>query len=274
MAIRATFIHTIPTKGEYRSDPGHNHAFEDSFTRHLKSARMTSSFVQLGGDLRGYYAIPAGEGPFPGVLLYQEAFGVNDYIQSEVRRLAANGYAAIAPDFFRGKTFSYDEFPKLAPLLKSLTRETLMADIDAAIAYLDAQPNVKHESYGAVGFCLGGRLAAMSALYRPQRVTIGISFYGGGIAPDTPRFYPPLLDDLAQLEGELVLIYGADDDGITPAERARITEALSREKKRFTLSVYPGAPHGFASRDRDSYRPEQAEAAWAQTLEALARTIR
>ncbi len=233
-----------------------------------------AEFVPLGGDLRGYYAVPAGDGPFPAVLLYQEAFGVNDYVQSEVRRLAEHGYAALAPDLFRGETFGYDEWNKLEPKLRALTDDGLLADVRAAVAFLDAQPNLRHEAYGAVGFCMGGRLAVLTALALGERIAAAASFYGGGIAPDQPRFFQPLRDRLGEAKGELLLVYGADDEGIAPAEHARIAETLSAHKKRYELSVYPGAPHGFASRDRQSYRPEQAEAAWAQTLALFDRTLR
>lgn len=233
-----------------------------------------AEFVSLGGDRRGYYAKPAGNGPFPGVIVYQEAFGVNDYVQSEVRRLAEHGYAALAPDLFDGETFGYDAFEKVAPKLKAFTEDGLLAYVDASIAYLDAQPEVVHDRYGAVGFCMGGRLAVLSAIARPGKFAAASSFYGGGIAPDEPRYFTPLLDRLDAAAAELLLIYGADDGGITPAEHARIAERLSGGKKRYTLSVYPGAGHGFASRDRESYRGAQAEGAWAETLALFDRVLR
>jgi len=231
-----------------------------------------AEFVPLQGDARGYYACPSGDGPFPGVVLLQEAFGINDYIQSEVRRLAEHGYAGIAPDLFRGKTFSYDEFDKVAPMLQSLTDDGMIADVEACIAYLDAQTNVKHDRYGAVGFCMGGRLSFLCAV-EIDKVVAASSLYGGGIAPDKPRHFTPLLDRVPDVHAELLMIYGADDDGITPSEHARLAEALSKEKKRYELSVYPGAPHGFASKDRPSYRRDQAEAAWAETLALFDRTL-
>ncbi|HZX68248.1 MAG TPA: dienelactone hydrolase family protein [Candidatus Elarobacter sp.] len=232
-----------------------------------------AEFVPLGGDLRAFVALPDGAGPFPGVILIQEAFGVNDYIQSEVERLASHGYAAISPDIFRGKTFSYDDFSKIRPTLEALTDEGMIADIRACAAYLDAQPSVAHDKYGAVGFCMGGRLAYLSAV-EIDKVVAAASFYGGGIAPDEPRLWKPVIDRVSGVHAELLMIYGADDEGITPSEHGRVAEALSREKKRYEISVYPGAPHGFASKDRPSYRPEQAEAAWAEALALFDRTLR
>jgi carboxymethylenebutenolidase len=233
-----------------------------------------AEFVPLGGERRGYYAAPSGTGPFPGVLVFQEAFGVNEYIQSEVRRLAEHGFAAIAPDLFRGETYAYTDFAKVAPRLPSLTDELLTGEIDAALAFLDAQREVKKGTSGVVGFCLGGRAAVLTALARPERIAAAASFYGGGIAPEQPRFFTPLLDRLGPIRGELLLIYGADDESILPKEHATIAERLSTLKKRYTLTVYPGAPHAFASRGRDNYRPQQAEDAWSRTLALFDRTLR
>jgi carboxymethylenebutenolidase len=232
-----------------------------------------ADFVDLGEGRRGYVAIPAGSGPFPGVLVYQEAFGVNDYVQTEVRRLAEAGFAAIAPDLFRGKTFGYDDFTPIKPLLESLSDDAMLADVRAAVAFLDAHPAVRHERYGAVGFCMGGRLAVLTAIALGAKVAAASSFYGGNIAPDEQRFFVPLLEQLGNVQGELLLIYGSDDESIAPREQARIAERLSGAKKKFTLSVHPGAGHGFASRDRSSYCPAQAEAAWTETLALFSRAL-
>ncbi len=233
-----------------------------------------AEFVPLGGDLRGYYACPVGMGPSPGVVLFQEAFGINGYIESEVRRLAAHGFAAIAPDLFRGETFGYDEFDKVGPKLQALTDDGMLADVRAAIAFLDGQSEVKRGAVGCVGFCMGGRLAYLTATALGEKVAAAASFYGGGIAPDQPRHFAPILDRAGGVRGELLMIYGADDQGIAPSEHARLAEKLSELKVRYTLSVYPGAGHGFASRDRESYRAPQAEAAWAETLALFERTLR
>ncbi len=232
-----------------------------------------AEFVPTAGGKRGYYAVPGGDGPFRAVLLYQEAFGVNGYVQSEVRRLAEHGFAGLAPDLFDGEVFPY-EFDKVRPKLETLTDEILLDHVRAAIGFLDAQQNVVHDAYGAVGFCMGGRLAFLTAVSFRDKIAAASSFYGGGIAPDEPRMFKPLLDRVPDVHGELLLNYGADDEGITPQEHARLAEALSREKKRYTLSVYPGAPHGFASVDRAAYRREQAETAWAETLALFDRALR
>ena len=232
----------------------------------------THDFVPLAGDLRGFYAAPHGPGPFPGVLVYQEAFGVNEYVRSEVRRLAAHGYAAIAPDLFRGETYPYGDERAFAKL-RTLRDDALLADVRAAADFLQNRAEVRDAPFGAVGFCMGGRLAVLTAIALGDRIAAAASFYGGGIAPEQQRFFPPIVDRLPEAQAELLLIYGADDASIAPEEHARIAETLSRAKKRYTLSVYPDAGHGFASRDRESYRAEPAEGAWQETLALFARTL-
>lgn len=234
-----------------------------------------AEFVSLGGDLRGYYAAPAGAGPFPAVLLFQEAFGVNDYIQSEVRRLAQHGFAALAPDLFRGDTYDYTTHMNEAiGRLKTLKDDAMLADVDACTAFLAKQPEVKAGKLGAVGFCMGGRLAFLTATARAAKIAGAAAFYGGDISTEEGRNFKPLTDRAPQLSGELMLIYGAEDGSIDPQQHARIAEALSTNKKNYTLRVFPDAGHGFASRDRDSYRPAQAEEAWTEVLALLNRTLR
>jgi len=233
----------------------------------MNTERGRAEFVALDAERRGYLALPATAGPHPAILVYQEAFGVNRYIQSECERLARAGYAALAPDLFRGETFAYSDRPKVVEKLKSLTDEYFLGDVRSAVAYLDASNEVRHEAYGAVGFCMGGRLAVLTAIELRAKIAAAVSFYGGNIAPQTSRFgWPLLLDRLPEIEAAVLLLYGADDDTIAPEEHAKLAEALSSSKKRYALSVFPGAGHAFASVDRETYRPAVAEAAWREAL--------
>jgi carboxymethylenebutenolidase len=227
-----------------------------------------AGFVEIAGDLRGYYARPGGTGPFPGVLVFQEAFGVNEYIASEVRRLAAAGYAALAPDLFRGKVFEYSEsvMNEVFALLKMLSDDALLADVRAAIGFLRAQSEVEKQPLGTVGFCMGGRLSFLSDTEFGSEIGASVSFYGGSIAPPVVRVFPGVIDRAPKLAAPILLHYGADDDSIAPEEISAVAAALAREKKDFTIAVYPHAGHGFASVDRASYVKDVAERAWTTTL--------
>ncbi|HTV74830.1 MAG TPA: dienelactone hydrolase family protein [Candidatus Acidoferrales bacterium] len=226
---------------------------------------MQARFVNIEGDLRGYLALPQTV-PAPAVLVYMEAFGVNAYVESECRRLAEQGYVALAPDFYRGETFAYGDFPAVRAKMQQLSQDALSADRRAAVAYLDGLAEAKHGAYGVVGFCMGGRLAFLTAAEFGARIAAAVSFYGGGIAPDEPGLAPSILHRAPDIHAPLMLFYGAQDTHITPSEHARIAAELSTHKKAYTLSVYPHAGHGFASSDRDSYNPQAAQDAWAHTL--------
>jgi carboxymethylenebutenolidase len=232
-----------------------------------------AEFVSLGGGMRGYLALPEGAGTSPAVLVYQEAYGVNDYVQREARRLANHGYVALAPDLFDGQTYGYGERDSVFARLQTLRDADMLKYVDASLVFLEGHAAVKHGPFGTVGFCMGGRLAFLTATARPARIGAVASFYGGGIAADQKRFFEPLVDRVTALQGALLLVYGADDESILPREHARLAEALSSHKKDYTLHVFPGAGHAFASIDRESYRPVQAEQAWVETLSLFARTL-
>jgi carboxymethylenebutenolidase len=234
---------------------------------------IAGAFVDLGAGRRAYVARPAAAGAAPGVVLIQEAFGVNAYICSEVRRLAAAGYVAIAPDLYRGETLDYRDKSEAAEKMKTQPDAFMIGEIGAAIAYLDADPGVAHGGYGVVGFCMGGRLAFLTAAEFPDRIRAAAIFYGGGIAPAVASRRPALGARVLDLEARLLFNYGADDASIAPDEHARLAEALSAAKLRYTIDVYAGAPHAFANRVRESYRPAAAEAAWAATLRLLDETL-
>ena len=227
---------------------------------------VSAEYVSLGGGLRGYFARPVHGGVQPGIVLFQEAFGLNPYVESEVRRLAASGYAAIAPDIFRGKQFSYADMAPVMANMQTLTDEGLLADAKACLDFFDGRDDIKHEGYGAIGFCMGGRLAFLAAAEFGSRIAAAVAFYGGGIAPapESPR--TPQLHRIPGISASLLMIYGADDHAIDATEHGRLAAALSAAKKEYAISVYPDAGHGFASRDRDSYRPDVADVAWRSAL--------
>jgi len=234
-----------------------------------------AEFVDTGDGHRAYLAVPAGAGPFPGVLVFQEAFGIDPYMRNETERLARNGYAAIAPDLFDGQTYSYDDREGIGPRLSALTDELMLDHTKRAAAQLQNVATLKKGPLGAVGFCMGGRLAFLVAAAFGERVGAAACFYGGSIGSEQKRFFEPLLHRAPQISAELLLLYGADDPSIEPREHGRIAEALSTNKKQFTMTVFAGAGHGFASRDRKSlYNAYAAEIAWEETLRLFGRALK
>ena len=221
--------------------------------------------VADGTRMAAYVARPDRDGPHPGLLVFQEAFGVNHHIRSVSDRFAAEGYAAIAPELFhrtapQGFEGSYTDFSAVMPHLQAVTTATAELDIQSAYDWLRSNSQVKQNEISCVGFCLGGRvsfIANSSVLLRAA-----VSFYGGGIAPG-------LLDRTSRLQAPSLFIWGSQDKHITPEHRRAVTDVLSAERKIYVNAEFSRADHGFFCDERAAYEPNSARQAWALTLEFL-----
>jgi carboxymethylenebutenolidase len=217
-----------------------------------------------GTKMGAYVARPEGEAR-GGVLVFQEAFGVNHHIRNVTERFAAEGYVAIAPELFHrtvpaGFEGSYSDFPAVMPHVKAVTPEGAEADIRAAYDWLGSAAKVQASEISCVGFCMGGRVSfiANSAV----RLRAAVSFYGGGIAP-------ALLDRAAKVQAPSLLIWGGLDKHIPAEQRRDVTDALSAEKKIYVNVEFSNADHGFFCDERPSFELKSARQAWALTLEFL-----
>src|SRR5579863_10055513 len=118
--------------------------------------------VSDGTEMQAYISMPEGNAKLPGVIMLQEAFGVNGHIRNVTDKLAKEGDVVIAPELFHrtaaaGFEAGYTDFNVLAPHFQGITTEGLAADMKAAYDWLQQQSNVNHAKIGAIGFCLGGR---------------------------------------------------------------------------------------------------------------------
>ena len=217
-----------------------------------------------GGAMPAYQARPAGGAALPAVLVIQEAFGLNAHIKDVTRRVAGEGYVALAPDLYwrggRGRTAGYDELPQAIGLMQSLRDDDIIADVASAIASLERQPGVRADRIGITGFCMGGRVSYLATCALPGKIAACVPFYGGGIPVErTPSLQAP------------VLAFFGEEDGFIPLDQVRALEAvLARQGKRAEVVVYPGAGHGFFCNERDAYRADTARDAWERTRKFLA----
>ena len=229
--------------------------------------------VQIGTDLEGYVEKPQGKGPFPGVIVVMEAYGITGHIQGVCKRLAKAGFAALAPDHFHGEVIPYGtELPKIIAKISSLKDAQLVKEVEQSLDWFDEQSDVKQGAHGIIGFCMGGRLAFLSNCRLPGRLQAAVSFYGGSIAPGTDpdrMGRTPPIGEAVKMQAPLFLGYGADDQGIPGDEHARIAKTLTDLKKRYVLSVYPGAGHAFLCEERQNYAPEVEPIAWREAIEFL-----
>lgn len=205
------------------------------------------------------------------VVVIQEAFGVNDHIEDVTRRLAAEGYRAVAPALFHragGGTASYDDFAAVIPLFEGLTDAGILVDLDATRVHL-GEHGFADAATGIVGFCFGGRATFLAALHAPFGAAVG--FYGGGIV--TPRFpqFPALVDRVGELRAPWLGLFG-DEDGSIPVEDVEtLRRALESAPVDTEIVRYPGAEHGFHCDVRASYHAAAAADAWSRALAWLER---
>jgi len=216
-------------------------------------ANVTTSTVTFGcnGDtVPGYLAQPQdGPGPRPGVVVIQEWWGLNDHIKDVTRRLAAEGFVALAPDLYRGQTAT--EPDEARKLIMNMGMEAASKDIEAAIAYLSGLDAVAPKKIGVVGFCVGGRLTNNIAV-TGAGAGAAVAFYGG-VDIDPRHVVVPLL-----------ALYGEDDAGSPPERIAALRQQFAGQNGQ--VISYPGADHAFFNDTRPVYNAQASADAWTRTL--------
>ncbi len=222
------------------------------------------------GPMPAHLARPEGAGPFPAVVVLMEAFGLLPHIASVADRLAGEGYLAVAPDLYHRqgsrRRAGYDELAQAIALMQKLDDEEFLADMAATLDFLAARDDVDDSRIGVTGFCMGGRLAFLTACALPGRVAAVAPFYGGGI--------PNHLDRAGAIRAPLLLFYGDRDDFI-PMDQVRRTEARLRELgKEFGLEIYADAGHGFLCDERASYHAPAAADAWRKLTAFFERQLK
>jgi carboxymethylenebutenolidase len=225
----------------------------------------------VDGPMRSYLTRPSGRGgPHPGVVVLQEAFGVNAYVKSVCDRLADAGYTALAPELFHRTgthvEIEYADRPRVMDALQKLSNATLEEDCGAAVTDLRNHAEVDPKRIAVLGFCMGGFAALLTALH--SEVAAAIAYYPGLLVHPRPGMkIQPILDRLPDMRAATQIHFGAEDQGIPAADRARVKEALDRSPCVHQIVEHAGADHGFHSHDRaPTYHPHAAEEAWHETL--------
>ena len=237
------------------------------------------SFTGAKGDaIDGYMARPAEAGNRPGLLVIHEAYGLNEHIRDVVRRFAAIGYTALAPDLYTRE--GMPEEPELEEVLRMVLAQPdarAIADLGGALSYLQSRDEV-NGSLGCVGFCSGGRQTLMLAC-RDPRLDAAIDCWGGNTLQATPdmvmtpeRPMPPIemIDDLSC---PLMLAVGADDHNPSTADVDELVQRLEQSDKDYELNIYERAGHAFFADYRPNYAPVAADLLWADMTDFLGRHL-
>ena len=214
-------------------------------------------FPFAGGETGGYLSIPK-DGNGPGVVVIQEWWGLVDHIKEVCDRFAEEGFVALAPDLYHGKsTKSPDEAGKL---MMALRIDEAERDLSAAVDYLSTHDSVTSEKIGVVGFCMGGALSLYTATKNPN-IGACVVFYGG---------HPRVKPDLPNLRAPLLGLYGERDRSVTPDSVRQLENQLKDLGKPFEFIIYPGADHAFFNDTRpEVYNAGAAADAWRRTIEFL-----
>ena len=212
-------------------------------------------FKTNGETAQGYLARPEGDGPFPGVIVVQEWWGLDDHIKDVARRFANEGFVAFAPDLYHGKVTS--EPNEAQKLMMSLDMNRAAKELAAAADHLANQPFIDGRGIGATGFCMGGGLALTLACDSPH-IRAAAPFYGANPSP---------IDRVANLSGPVRVSYAEHDDFAGPAIREALEAALEQHGKDYEIHVYPGTQHAFFNDTRaEVYNEEAATDAWNKML--------
>ena len=239
---------------------------------------MPATWTTLTVDdqpMEAYLASPAADGPHPSVIVVQEIWGLNAYIQSVVNKLAREGYVAVAPALFHregpGTLGLFEETELAFGRLGRLTDVNILADLESTVRYLQDQPSV-NDRIGIIGFCVGGRIAYLAAANLPE-LTTAVDFYGGR-AFVAFGASPPPFDQTANIRVPLLGLFGEDDPNPSPEDVAKIRSELDRHGKTYEFHTYPGAGHGFNCDERPTYRRDSALHAWGTAIDWFAKHLK
>jgi carboxymethylenebutenolidase len=242
------------------------------------AGELTADWLTLttaDGPMRLYRVRPRKEQavtPPAAVIVLQEAFGVNDHIQDVARRLAEEGYLAVAPDLFHrsgGQTVDYADRETAMGLIAQLGPEPIIADVSAVLTHLAGDDRVPADRTAIVGFCFGGRAAFTAATSLPVAATV--VFYGPGIA----RGPHAVLDRVGKVTGHVLMLVGDADPTIPADDLAAINSAAERAGIDLRMVVFAGAGHAFHCDARPNvYVADAARQAWRNTTTFLADHLR
>lgn len=237
------------------------------------------------GTADAFLAAPEGRGPYPGVLLYMDAFGPRARLEEMAKWIADEGYVVLLPHVFyrQGPAPLVDTsvlmdpeaggklFETIGPWMKELTPQRAMSDADAYLDYLVSHDEVADGPMGVVGYCMGGALALRTAAHRPDQVAAAAAFHPARLATDDADS-PHLLAH--RIRAEVYVASADQDQSMPPAAQEVFDRALTEAGVPHTCEQYDGAAHGFTMADTAVYHEEATQRHWDAMLPLLDRALR
>ena len=222
--------------------------------------RLQTEYIKYPGatgDVRAYFARPKGNEKLPGVVVIHENRGLVPHIEDVTRRVALEGFLAIAPDALSPLGGTPEDPEKAPALIRKLDAKSTTENYVAAVRYLKTHP-ASTGKVGVVGFCWGGAMANQVAVNSPDVLAV-VPYYGR----------QPATEDVPKIKASLLLHYAGLDEGINkgiPAYEA----ALKKASVDYKMYMYEGAKHAFNNDTTpDRYNKEAAQLAWQRTISFL-----
>jgi len=231
-----------------------------------------SSFAATGksvsyksGDetVQGMLYTPSGKGPFPGIIVIHEYWGLNDWVKEQSSKLADQGYEALAVDLYRGKVATTPD--EAHELMRGVPEDRATRDLHAAFEFLKSQSNVKKDRIASIGWCMGGGYSLDVALQEPTLTAAVINY--GHLAVDA--------DSLKKINASILGIFGGQDRGIPVEDVKKFEQTLKELGKKVEIVIYPNAGHAFENpNNKAGYRADDAADAWKRTVKFLENTLK
>lgn len=206
------------------------------------------------GDMRGYLARPKTGSKFPAVIVIHENKGLVPHIQDVTRRMAKEGFLALAPDALSPVGGTPDDISNVGEMFRQLNSEETTKNFVAAVKYLKTNP-LSNGKVGCTGFCWGGAMTNQVAVNAPD-LDAAVPYYGS----------QPSAEDVAKIKAPIMAHYGGTDTRINAGIPA-FEEALKKNNKEYQIFVYEGAAHAFNNDSNpDRYNEAAAKLAWSRTI--------
>jgi carboxymethylenebutenolidase len=221
--------------------------------------RLECEYVEYegaAGKMRAYLARPKRAGKLAGVIVVHENRGLNAWVEDIARRVALEGFRAVAPDALSPVGGTPADPDKARELIMGLDKAANTKNFVAAVAYLKTGPQATGK-VACMGFCWGGGVTNQVAVHAPD-LAAAVPFYG----------MQPAAEDVPKIKAAMLLQYAGDDQRIDAGVPA-FEEALKKAGVKYAIHMYPGAKHAFMNDTGANYNKEAAELAWKRTVEFL-----
>ena len=244
---------------------------------------ITTGYVDIpsgGSPMRMFVAAPRAPGKYPGIVCYSDIFQLTAPTLRLVTRLAGYGFVAAAPEIYHrlepaGSAIPFDDAGRTRGLEDAAKTPVAHFDEDrrAALDYLAQHPNVAPGQLGAMGFCIGGHLAFRAALEPDVRATVcfyGTGIHDGKLGADADA---GSLARAGEIQGKLLMVFGAQDPHVPAEGRERIDRALDDADAKYSIKLYP-AEHAFMRDEGPRYDPEATDQAFGDMIALFREVLR